>query len=197
MTYQPENVLYLVPSVLEEKDEEGYSEIRLKGCAAVYGTNEAAFYCEQITTENKNAFGDALEAALKNVKALIVICRNDISLISEYAGDSTEKLKGAFEGRMIGAGGLRGQRSPGSPAKKQEKKEEKLDIKSAVRMFAIIANKATPQEVSQNCDPQDIELEDLIAYYGIEHESTGSELTDRLAELKAVWETMQPFFYGK
>ena len=34
-------------------------------------------------------------------------------------------------------------------------------------------------------------------YYGIEHESTGSELTDRLAELKAVWETMQPFFYGK
>lgn len=98
---------------------------------------------------------------------------------------------------MIGAGGLRGQRSPGSPAKKQEKKEEKLDIKSAVRMFAIIANKATPQEVSQNCDPQDIELEDLIAYYGIEHESTGSELTDRLAELKAVWETMQPFFYGK
>lgn len=197
MTYRPENVLYLVPSVVEEKNEEGYSEIRLKGCAAIYGTTEAAFYCEQITAENKNAFGDSLEAALKNVKALIVICRNDISLISEYAGDSTEKLKGAFEGRMIGAGGLRGQRSPGSPAKKQEKKEEKLDIKSAVRMFAIIANKATPQEVSQNCDPQDIELEDLIAYYGIEHESTGSELTDRLAELKAVWETMQPFFYGK
>lgn len=194
MTYRPENVLYLVPSVLEETNEEGYSEIRLKGCAAIYGTNEAAFYCERITSENKNAFGDSLESALKNVKALIVICRNDISLISDYAGDSTEKLKGAFEGRMIGAGGLRGQKSP---AKKQEKKEEKLDIKSAVRMFAIIANKATPQEVSQNCDPQDIELEDLIAYYGIEHESTGSELTDRLAELKAVWETMQPFFYGK
>ncbi len=168
----------------KEADESTFSDTMLDGIALITADGAKHLHYEKAGEDEQTEIRNVLNVLLtKQIEVMILTESMQIGLLQDLLSETVQsRLNLPMQQAQQASGkSSRFTLTPKLPENLKPLKTEEL--------------KTTFQIVTNRLDMNDISLEDMCDYYGIEY-SRNRTLLDTAYDILTLWETMQPFYFS-